>query len=350
MSAVEATAAVTDWLDRCIATHRRCYAPAGRYRVAAPVILDLTKNDIASIEIYGDGMQQSVFDVVAPPGEMAGPAPAVAIRCGDRHCDYYYLHLHDLGIMTHNAGISLQVAKPDFSDALNSADFRNVWVGNDNPDEHVVVCQLNYVLSSVFENLLCNGHGAGVALQIRQVEFTSFVAGSFSNAGTGLHITGGISFGNLFTTPDFENVVDAVRQDSRGAQGNTVIGGQFSWSGHAIVSSASGTGGLRFISPNFQSSGFYRGTVLDPEHYAGVVVTGNFGLGVTPPVPPSGMPLANKTGQQQIVTVWGGEVSLVRLNDFDLRVGSGSFPLRPGQSIAIFYSRPPSWLWSPLAN
>lgn len=214
----------------CGATGKKLYLPSGRYRVKTALLLNMTAYWTDGLTIHGDGHSRSIIDMRACTN-----SPNMTIYSNQGAS--YYLNMHDVGIQGNIPGYVVQIGKDDFSDPPNLYRFTGVSIANYDTSGAARGAKLNFVVGSWFDWQVGCGSGGyvggfGVALTLKQCEFNQFF-GSMGSAEVGVLFDGGHSFGNVFTTPDFENLKICVRFLS-GTGGNynnnTFIGGQWSYS------------------------------------------------------------------------------------------------------------------------
>jgi hypothetical protein len=338
-------------IQSSLATGNPVYAPAGHYMVKSPLNIDISSAAPSGLRIVGASAGHTVLD-----GSALG-TPVLRIFGGGgtptNQTNCFYGGLYDFQVIGNTAGPVLDIGTANFADAINSYEIKNLNVKNVSSSSAAIGTRINYLVSSKVDNLVTNCAGAGDALQLNQAALTTFLSGSYSTATRGVHITNGFNFGCTFKGADIENTAICVVQDTTHAQYNKFECGSFVWSQFGIRSSAGGTGGLTIDRVNPGSSGLYGGTFLDPNNVVGVRILGNYGDGSTPPVPASGTPVRNVTGQAQTVTLWAnpGTLQAVTINGTQtMQVNNGitsmTVQLRPGYTITLTGTA--SWVWYPL--
>lgn len=216
----------------CGLTGRKLYLPSGRYRFITGPWVDLSLFSTSGLTVFGDGHGRSIIDC-----RSSTAVPNMKIFSSNGAS--YYFNMHDVGIVGDLAGAVLQIGQSDYSDPPNLYRFTGVSVANYNTTPASRGAVLNFVVGSWFDWQVGCGSGGyiggeGVALTLRQCEFNQFF-GSMGSAEIGVLFDGGHSFGNVFTTPDFENVKTCVRLKSGGSyNNNTFLGGQWSYSTKGI--------------------------------------------------------------------------------------------------------------------
>jgi len=203
--------------------------------------------------------------------------------------------------------------------------------------------------------------GWGIAQQVRQSAFCSF-SGAFGPAGTGVHITGGAPYGNVWLNPTIEMVDDAIKQDVATGP-NMFITGQYAVYGGGYLVSNTGSGSSGFLvidNPNNGSpaTNLYASTGkgVDPSGYYMIDIRGYYGDGpqlVT--VGASPFTWTNKTGQKQVPIISGGTVSKIEYKGpnsgsvfADTYATHGTMPpVASGASIKITHTGAPTFFVSP---
>jgi hypothetical protein len=222
------------------------YIPAGVYKSASPITIDVAEYSRLGFQIEGAGSQRSVIDLQAVKHI---PAFLVTDSNGAKNGAAFYGVLRNFGIKTNLEGTGVQFGRTDFSDALNSFIIDNIVVNNYSTSENATAIEFNHVLASQI-NVVANAGGkeaGGTAIRLRQTQFST-IKGAAGSAGIGVQFTGGYNFGNTILNPDIEEVNTCVVNENATSTGNTFIGGQFVCEKNAISSTA---GNLRFVNPNF---------------------------------------------------------------------------------------------------
>jgi hypothetical protein len=187
--------------------------------------------------------------------------------------------------------------------------------------------------------------GNGYGLIMNQCCFNTFQGSYGAWLGTSIRLTDGFNYGNVFLSPDLENVANCVVIDGGNCVNNTFIGGTWSYTSSGIFASAGS--GNRIINPNPNPvspgtvPGFLGSTV-------GVLVESTLFPVSTPAVPASGSSVTNTTGQRVQVLIWGGSVSSVIANGLGIGMSGGTFTVNPGETIGVNYSSKPTWHWTPI--
>jgi hypothetical protein len=249
--AADSTAAVLAWIAYGFSSGKRSHAPAGTYKVTSQVVMDWGTAAAAGVMFTGDGINRTVFDLstvaTAPAWLMTDTVGNKAAFAGS---------FVDIGIRGSVAGPVFQVGDEAYAAAFNEFAFK-VQASNNSTSTSACAIELNALYNcDVFAVGNCAGHGD--ALRLRQTQF-SRIFGSFGNADTGVHLTGGYSFGNLLTALDLEVVNTCVVIDSANATHNKWAGGQFVWSNGSgpAVAAINATAGSdnRFECVNYGSAG-----------------------------------------------------------------------------------------------
>ncbi|WP_158930784.1 hypothetical protein [Acidisphaera sp. S103] len=332
------TAAIDAWWFHLMRHGGKGALPVGTCVARSPIVWDMTKRR-NGIRIAGAGQGQSVLDLRAI--ESGTPLLITAAKA------MFYGHFSDFTVLTDTKGPGVQLGRPDLTDALNGFTFTQMEFKNAANDEAAVALQVNGCVNCDFETITTNtgggsitGTGKGVSLQLRYAAFSRFM-GSFSDAGTGVQLTRGYVFGNVFEALDIEVVNTAILVDSPHAARNTFIGGQF-----AAMTGLNFTAGNANIVTN-PNIALYRG---------GVAVAGTQGLWlqqaeanvITPAVPPSGTAVTNTTGHLVLVAVYGGAVTRVGVGGSIHALRQGTMIVRPGETVTLVYTSAPAWEWRPV--
>ena len=202
--------------------------------------------------------------------------------------------------------------------------------------------------------------GWGIAQQVRQAAFCDF-SGAFGPAGTGVHITGGNPYANIWRNPTIEMVNDAIKQDVATGP-NSFLGGQYAvyGGGYLVSNTAAGSTGMLLIeNPNNGSpaTNLYASTGkgVDPSGYYMVHIRGYFGDGPQLiSVGASPFTWINKTGQVQQVITSGGTVSTIEYKGpnsgsvfANIYATSGAISVPPGAALKWTHSGAPTAFISP---
>jgi hypothetical protein len=326
---------------------------SGVYKVGC-VSWDLTPRGPLGFSLYGAGRQNTIFDsscTTGPLFKFYGSGGTV----GPGVMSVYYWDIRDMGFRGSIAGTVFQLGNDDFSDAVNVPTLRNVEVQNLDATAAAEGCRWNYVVGALADSLQCNANWHGIGLRLRQVQFATFNAPSIGTADKCIQFDGGVNFGVVFNAPDIENCSQYGVWNTSSATGSIKFNaGQFNYIVGAYLAGstkAHNATALQFDNVNFapdnRGQTLYNGAI-DPTNRAGLYFRGDYG-DATPAIPSaSGVPLTNSTGQTQSVVIWGGAVTSIRINGSTIDVPSGTFPLKPNDSIAWVGSAAPSWRWFPL--
>jgi hypothetical protein len=324
------------------------YFPSGTYKFAttSQTTWDFSGYNTKTLKIYGDGSGRTILNF---PNVTA--SIAFQLKC---NTDWYDLSMSDLSITGSLPGVLFCVGNNDYSDPLNVANFTNIIVLNPSNNPAAEAIRLNYVVNSNFIGVRGNcyadgvGNNEGTALRARQVEFCTFVNGSYGNAEYGVRFTDGFSFGNVFLGTDHENVDYCVSTDTANSGNNTFVGGQFSlWTQACFKRTGSlSTNAITVINANY-SNGVSPAPIIDATNFGKIRLIDGQSIS-TPSFPSSGVNVANITGKKVLVTFWGGSVSQVTVNGFGIGIASGSVVVEHGQTVSLTYTGSPTWLWQPL--
>lgn len=344
---VDSTPAFNKWWSACISGGTRmavCSIPPGTYLLNENLTLDFSSNPGGGVVVQGAGQNTTLLEF----------ANGKHMSIVDSSGGAFYGTFSDFGVLANSSGPALQLGQTNFSDALNSFAFRDIWVKNVASVTGSSGVQLNQVYSTAFSNLTTsdgcqdpNGNcpNGGSSLLIRQSSFNTF-QGSFSQARNGVKLADGYNFGNVFTSPDLEvNYNDLVINNDSSSY-NTFIGGQWVYVNSAIHAS-NGYGNVVEYA-NFSGSIPTAGPAIGVA--SGLTVKGVYNSVSTPPFPSSGQVIANTTGRDVFV-------NLYNMNDPTVCYGQGaSTCITPGSSTAVllrsgdsieveFSGRPGSWVW-----
>ncbi|WP_412021546.1 phage tailspike protein [Burkholderia cepacia] len=247
------TTAVNTWLSIILAATgpKRGYAPAGTYKCSSQITMNWGTVGATGATFIGDGKAQSVFDLSS-----VTTSPAWLMTDSSGSEQEFYGVFTGLGIKGNLAGIVLQIGQEAFGDAFNECEF-DIGVTNASTNTSACAVELNGLYNcDIFIVANCAGHGD--AFRARQMQF-SRVFGSFGNADTAIHLTGGYVYGNTFQAIDHEVCNTGVVIDGSNVVNNTWLGGQFVWnngSGPAVAAiNATAGSNNRFIGPNFGNPG-----------------------------------------------------------------------------------------------
>jgi hypothetical protein len=312
--------------------------PAGTCVARSAIVWDMSRRP-NGVRIIGAGQGQSILDLRAVTS--GTPLLITAAKA------MFYGHFSDFTVLTDTPGPGVQLGRPDLTDALNGFTFTQIEFKNVANNDDSVALQVNGCVNCDFQTITANtgggsttGTGKGVSLELRYAAFSRFM-GSFSNAGTGVHLTTGYVFGNVFEALDVEVVNTGILIDSPHAARNTVIGGQF-----AAMTGLNFTAGNANIvtNPNIAP---YRG---------GVAVSGTHGLWlqqveagvITPSVPTSGTAVPNTTGRLILAVIYGGTVTRIVVGGSTYTLTQGTVIVRPGETVTLVYTSAPTWEWRPV--
>jgi hypothetical protein len=324
------------------------YFPPGTYKFTTTntTFWNLTGYEKKGLSIYGSNNGRTILS-------FPNVTSTIALQIF-ASTDWYDFQLSNLQITGSFAGALVVVGKNDFSDVLNTATFNNLIILNSANNVSTEALRLNYVVNSNFigcrANCYADGSGTnnGTALRARQVEFCTFINGSYGNGQFGVKFIDGFSFGNVFLGTDHENVDYCVSTETTNSGNNTFVGGQFSlWVTAAFRTIASlSTNAITVLNANY-SNGASVSPVIDATYYTKIrKIDGN--SIITPAIPASTVTSLNTTGKKILVTFWGGVISQATVSGFGIGVSSGSVVVEQGQTIALTYTGSPTWLWQPM--
>lgn len=238
--------AFANWYAYLLSTGSAGYIPKGTYKMASQVTWDQKLIATAGVKIYGDGVQQSWFNMTT------STAPAFSI-INSANSGAFYSTFKDFGIKANVAGPALMIGQESYADAMNEFGF-DLYVSNASTSTSAAAVEVNYCLNchAIF-TANTSGSSGGDALRLRQSAFSDY-RGSFSNAGNSIHMTSGYNYGNTIISPDLEVSGTNLMIDSANAVNNTIIGGQWQWT-TATVNATAGSNN-RLIGNNFGTGSF----------------------------------------------------------------------------------------------
>jgi hypothetical protein len=328
--------AITNWIAAVIASGQTGYLPVGTYKCTSQVVFLLNGSATVGCTFQGDGVGRSILNV-AP----VTVSPQALLTCTSSPGDNDYFTMTDIAIHGDTTGVVFQMGAEDFSDPVNEP-VLNIQVLNFNTAASARAIELNYVLNGSLR-LIADVGGNGYALTMNQCCFNTFEGSYGAILGTSIHLTMGYNYGNVFLSPDLENVANCVVIDGADCVNNTFIGGTWSYTGAGIAASAGS--GNRIIVPN--TNPVHPGTVPGFMGSTVGVLTESVLFPVSnPAIPTSGTSVTNATGQRVQVLIWGGAVSSVIADGLDIGVSGGTFIVGPGETIGMNYSSLPAWHWT----
>jgi len=330
------TAAITNWIATVILSGQTGWLPVGTYKCTAPVLFLLNSARTTGCTFKGDGVGRSIIDVRAVTN-----SPQVLLTCTTSPADNDYFKMTDIGMQGSTPGIVFQVGNENFSDPVNEP-VLEIQVQNFNTASTAKAVELNYVLNGSFRIVAAVG-GNGYALTMNQCCFSTFQGAYSAILGTSIHLTDGFNYGNVFLSPDLENVTNCVVIDGANCVNNTFIGGTWSYTGAGIVATAGGANRIVNPNPNPPSPGTLAGFMGST---VGVLIESPLFAVSTPAVAASGASVTNTTGQRVQVLIWGGTVSSIIANGLGIGVSGGTFIVNPGESLGVNYSSKPTWHWT----
>lgn len=345
----DSTTAFNRWWSACSheqTTKTLCSIPSGTYSFNADLILDFSGNPGGGVVVQGAGQNKTLLEFAD------GKYLSIIDSAGG---GAFYGTFSNFGVLATNpSGAALQLGQTNFSDALNSFAFRDIWVKNLASVTGSAGLQLNQVYSSAFSNVTTsdgcpesdgNCPNGGDSLLLTQSSFNTF-QGSFSEARNGVRLAVGYNFGNVFTSPDLEvNYDDLVIQDATSTH-NTFIGGQWVYVGNALYASAGSGNVVEYA--NFSGSIPSAGPAVGLA--SGLTVKGAYSFVSTPPFPSSGQVIANTTGRDVFVNLYNminpticygpGATTCITPGS------STTILVRNGDSIKVDSRGPGNWVWS----
>ena len=330
------TAAITNWIAAVIASGQTGFLPVGTYKCTSQIVFLLNGAATVGCTFQGDGVGRSILNV-AP----VTVSPQSLVTCTSSPGDNDYFKMTDMAIHGNTAGVVFQMGAENFSDPVNEP-VLNIQVSNFNTAATDCAVELNFVLNGSLR-MVADVGGNGCALTMNQCCFNTFQGSYSAILGTSIHLTKAFNYGNVFLSPDLENVANCVVIDGVNCVNNTFIGGTWSYTATGI--SASAGSGNRIIVPNTNPvspgtvPGFLGSTV-------GVLIESVLFPVSTPAVSASGTSVTNTTGQRVQVLIWGGAVSSVIANGLGIGVAGGTFIVGPGETIGVNYSSKPTWHWT----
>jgi hypothetical protein len=242
--------AIVTAFTRASSSGKALYFPQGKYLVNSQLVFPLDSAK-SGVRIFGAGVTLSVINARNVPD-----SPQVSFSCQGasptKACHTAYLTVENIGFETQtpHTGVAfgnMDLAKADNINALKL----DAWVYNYDTSESAKAVTLNRLFNPDVR-LIANVKGDGTALTLRQVSFGRFF-GSFGagvyrrefpsgdfmyTKGVAVRITDSFNNGNVFTAMDMENVAICVVHDSPANQGNTFVGGTFSFKDYGVVSTA----------------------------------------------------------------------------------------------------------------
>lgn len=256
----DSTTAFANWINAVLAGSRSGYAPGGTYKISSQFVLTLPSPPAKGIKLYGDGQFATIFDF-----STVSASPVFSVQGGGANNAAFYSSFRDFGIRGNVAGVLLQVGDINFTAALNSFEFGNLWVGNSSASASTVAVQCNYVLDTLFENVIAANNAHGDGWQLNAAAFCTWINGAGTFSDNGVHLTAGgpgtgTIAGNVFIGMDLEaNSVTNVKIDTANAHNNTWIGGTQVYNpGTTFAVTASAGSDNSVVSPN--TLGFPSGT------------------------------------------------------------------------------------------
>jgi hypothetical protein len=256
------------------------YFPPGKYLVKSQLVFSLGANK-SGLKIYGAGVSQSVINA-AP----VTASPQITFSCESASesvpCHSAFLTVQDIGFETDTAETGVAFGNMDLAVRDNINELKlDAWIYNHNTSPSAKAVTMNRLYNPDVR-LIANVKGDGTALTLRQVSFGRFFgsfgagvhknsSGEFNyNHGVGIRITDKFNNGNVFLAMDIENVATFVVHDSKNNQGNTFVGGTFSFKDYGVVSTA----GERLLiqNPGINPTQGAVGNIIHPKLNRGVLM------------------------------------------------------------------------------
>jgi len=330
------TAAITNWIAAVISRGPTGFLPAGTYKCTSPLVFLLNSAPTTGCTFTGDGVGRSIIDVTSVP-----VSPQVLLSTTSSATGSDYFKMTDIGLYGNTTGVVCQVGSETFSDPVNEP-VLDLLVLNFNTADTAQAVELNFVLNGNLR-LIADVGGDGKGLTMNQCCFNTLQGSYSAILGTGIHLTDGFNYGNVFLSPDLENVTNCVVIDGANCVNNTFIGGTWSYTGAGIVATAGGANRIVNPNPNPPSPGTLAGFMGST---VGVLIESPLFAVSTPAVAASGASVTNTTGQRVQVLIWGGTVSSIIANGLGIGVSGGTFIVNPGESLGVNYSSKPTWHWT----
>ncbi len=331
------TTAIQNWINAVVAAGQIGYLPKGTYNITGQ--LNITY-DTTGCTFRGDGLSQSLLVFTS-----AVAAPNLQIKSTTPSNGSNYLDWDGIGIQGNVAGAVVAFGLGTYADAHNEP-VVNMKVQNFSTSTSAEAVQINYVLNGRLR-FIADVAGAGIGMQVNQANFNTF-EGSYSAIGANsisVNFGAGTNTGNVFLSLDMENCAYcvAIPSGSSNTIGNTFIGGTYSYTANGLS-----------ISDGSDNSCLHPG--INPAGSATVAdfLAGGIGMTIkttraigqfTPTMPASTTVVTNNYGATVQVSIWGGTVTVVTVNGYDIGRTGGDFILNSGDTIAITYSSVPTWYW-----
>jgi hypothetical protein len=248
------TTAVNAWYAQVLISGAG-YVPKGTYKTTSTIIFDVLQRRTTGVTISGDGPRNSIFSSTVTSGD------AFQIICSGgtpgSPKSYFYSSFSQIGFQAATSGSTLTIGQSDLSDGGNSNLFTNITVNNSFATGTPSGLTLNNLYTCSFNSVTVNGSGnvANVTqvVVLNQVQFSNFIACSFSNGATSIILNSGYIFGNVISNLDSEFVNLNVQITSTNATKNLFIGGQYTSLGTYNINAAAGSNNL-FSNANLTGS------------------------------------------------------------------------------------------------
>jgi len=354
--------AIEKFIDVWIVGTLAGYVPRGIYRHTGRFLVNVALNPSRIMpELRGDGPYSSKFvssSVVEPVYHIYGSAVGP---------DHFQGKISRIGFQADVTGVAASIGLSDFSDNHGNYTIDQCYFGNGNTGggASAITLQLNWLFDCHFMNTVVVGRPMyGTALQLRQVQFSKFDGGSYSNADKGVQVSDGGTYNVSFDTVDIENVRIGIYVDDVYAEYLRFVnpyidiqnpGVGYPGGGYPFFVGDANIGGVTIEGARFGrlesyvydngSSWGVPGAISPSTDYERLLLRGMYPGQQTPALPASDIGEYNTTGQVQIVTVWGGTVTAIFLNAVEHPFTGGQFVINPGDVIAVRYSVAPNWRW-----
>ena len=250
------TAAVNAWIAAVLSTGNIGYAPAGTYKVTSPILIDYVSVWNIGFTLVGAGVQRTVFKSTVTSGAAFELYSSGGTGPGPDAQRAYYPKITQLSFLATTVGPTLRIGKYNFWDQQNLVRLE-IWCSNSSNDASARCIEMNscYGCHIEFNGSVGNpgsapylGAAAGICLSLRETNFSQFfvsvgstanpVTGDIMGTATGVYMSDGVNYGNVFIAPDLEVVDVSVRITSADAVRNTFIGGQWAYKSYGVVATA----------------------------------------------------------------------------------------------------------------
>lgn len=343
------------------------YIPAGDHKSTDRILFDCSLNPEKTWpKLYGDGPYTSKLTSTS----LVGPAiHFYGVPQPGKSPDHFQGSFSRIGFYTDLPSIGIAWGLSDLSDNHGNIDFDQVMFANSNTakSQSAITLQQNWLFDCTHKNIVVVGNpNHGKALQLRNVHFSTYENGSYSNAYTAIDFVdaGGTSVGEgycynvTFNTPDIENVTIGVSCTNLYSEFIT-INNPFIDIRDPVANAEPVNGYMFDIQQSSQRGGFtinnvraartysyvYGGKCFTPQtQFTKVNLTGRYLGQTTPDLPASDIAWYNHTGQTQQIEIFGGTIQDVFINGESRgSVTNYTVQLNSGEFIAIRYSSKPNW-------